>query len=52
MLLMCLVGCAVPKRAVPLSVLTEVPNVRGPVRYMASFVNGGLEGENGQGPGA
>lgn len=39
---MCLVGCAVPKGAVPLSVLSEVPSGQGPIRYMGSFVNSGL----------
>lgn len=31
-----------PQGAVPLSVLTEVPSARGPVKFVDSFVNGRL----------
>lgn len=42
MLLMCLLGEAVPKGAVPLPFLTEVPRAQGPFRCMGSFLNSRL----------
>lgn len=42
MLLMCLLGEAVPKGAVPLPFLTEVPRAQGPFKCMGSFVNSRL----------
>lgn len=41
-LLMCLLGYALPKGAVPLPFLTEVPNAQSPIRYMGSFVSSRL----------